>query len=64
MNGIEFYRRKAGMTQVQLADKLGISQANVSIWESGKIFPQADKLPILAKILNCKIEDLLGKVKE
>ncbi len=61
MNGIEYYRKKAGLTQIQLADKVGVSQANVSIWEKGRIFPQADKLPILAKTLNCKIDDLFNE---
>ena len=61
MNGIEHCRKKAGLTQVQLADLLGVSQANISAWEKGKDFPSADKLPNIAEVLKCKIDDLFGK---
>jgi transcriptional regulator with XRE-family HTH domain len=61
MNGIEHCRKKAGLTQVQLADSLGVSQANISAWEKGKAFPSADKLPSIAEVLKCKIDDLFGK---
>ena len=61
MNGIEHCRKKAGLTQVQLADLLGVSQANISAWEKGKALPSADKLPNTAEVLKCKIDDLFGK---
>ena len=63
MNGIEYCRKKAGLTQVQLAELLGVSQANISTWEKGKAFPSADKLPNIAEVLKCKIDDLFGESK-
>jgi len=30
-------------------------------WEAGECMPTADKLPAIAKILDCKIEELYGK---
>ena len=58
MNRIEQYRRKNGITQYELALKMGVSQANISLWEKGEVSPRSDKLPLLAKILNCTIDEL------
>ena len=49
------------MTQSELAQLLGVSQANISQWETGEAMPRADKLPELAKILECSIDDLYMK---
>lgn len=58
MDGIEAMRKKANITQSELARMLGVSQANISQWENGEALPRADKLPALAEALNCKIDDL------
>lgn len=58
MNGIEYQRKKAKLTQQELAQRMGVSQANVSQWETGAAFPTADKLPELAKVLGCTIDEL------
>jgi transcriptional regulator with XRE-family HTH domain len=52
-------REKAGLTQEQLGQKLGVGQSTVGMWETGERLPRADKLPELAKILGCTIDDLL-----
>ena len=64
MNGIKVQRKKAGLTQIQLAEAIGVTQANVSIWENGKSLPTADKLKKISEILNCSIEDLFKKENE
>lgn len=64
MNGIEVQRKKAGLTQIQLAEAIGVTQANVSIWENGKSLPTADKLKKISEILKCSIEDLFKKENE
>lgn len=53
-------REKAGLTQEQLGQKLGVGQSTVGMWETGERLPRADKLPELARILNCTIDDLLN----
>ncbi len=54
-------RRKAlGITQMELADKLGISYQAVSNWERGQTAPDISKLGEIAEILNCSIDELLG----
>lgn len=58
INGFEKQRRKAGFTQVQVAEALGVDQCTVSFWENGNSYPRAKLLPEIAKLFNCKIEDL------
>jgi transcriptional regulator with XRE-family HTH domain len=54
------HRETCGMTQQQLADKLGVSKPSVHYWESGKSFPQAAILEPLARALSVDFEDLLA----
>lgn len=63
MNGIKIFREKAGFTQEQLAKKMGLYQSTIAMWESGDRFPRADKLPELAKMLRCSIDDLYADDK-
>lgn len=53
-------RKKQNMTQMELADKLGISFQAVSNWERGSTMPDISKLPELAQIFNVTTDDLLG----
>lgn len=53
-------RERSGLTQNQIAAALNVDQSTVSLWESGKTQPRAKLLPSLAKLLDCKIDDLLG----
>lgn len=54
-------RKEKGLSQAQLAGALKYdSPATISMWESGNRKPPADKLPELAKILGCTIDDLFG----
>ena len=43
-------RFKAGLTQDQLAEKLGISPQSVSKWENAAAMPDITTLPLLAEI--------------
>ena len=53
-------RKEHNMTQMQLADALGISFQAVSNWERGNSMPDISKLPELAELFGCSIEELLG----
>lgn len=57
--GFKTARKKCGMTQADLANAIGVDQATVSLWETGKTRPRANLLPELAKILGCTIDELL-----
>lgn len=65
MNNFKVLREKRGFTQTGFAKAAGVSQQCVTKWETGKAMPKADRLPRLAKILECSIEELLdGDTKE
>ena len=56
---IKALRQKAGLTQVKLAELLGYGSSSViTMWENGERKPPSDKLPQLATILSCTIDDL------
>ena len=58
MRAIRKFRRAKDMTQCELAARLNVTQTAVAMWENGRGTPRADKLPELAKILGCRIDDL------
>lgn len=60
MKGLSNARSAAEYTQVQLADKLGVAQSTVAMWETGKAYPRADMLPTIAKVLGCTIDELFA----
>lgn len=60
MVNIKVLREKANMTQTQLAEKVNIDRSAVAKWETGVASPHTDKLPIIAKALGCKIDDLFS----
>ena len=66
MKNLRARRLAAHMTQAELAAALGVTQGAVYGWEIGTKYPSADKLPALARVLRCKIDDLYeeNEVKE
>lgn len=55
---IKKLRMDLGMTQLQLAERMGVVQHAVSQWEHEVFLPQTRQLPLLAKALCCSISDL------
>ena len=45
-------RKRRNMTQMELADQMGISFQAVSNWERGNSMPDISKLPELAELLS------------
>lgn len=58
MNRIKDFRENAKLTQQQLSNILSIDRSTVAKWEAGDTMPRADKLPELAKVLECSIDEL------
>ena len=56
-------RKKANLTQVQLAQKLGITDKAISKWETGKAMPDSSIMLELCNILNITVNDLLSGEK-
>ncbi|QHQ63487.1 helix-turn-helix domain-containing protein [Anaerocolumna sedimenticola] len=57
-------RKEKNMTQMELADILGVSYQAVSNWERGNSMPDISKLPELVELLGCSIDSLLSDKKE
>lgn len=61
---IAIKRKQKGMTQKQLAEKLGVTNKAISKWETGEGYPDITTIPILAEVLNITTDELLsGKEK-
>ena len=57
---IKQLREKCGMTQTELADRIGVSSKAVSKWETGKGFPDISLLQPLAQALGISVIELLN----
>lgn len=53
-------RKTAGLTQMQLAEKLSITDRAVSKWENGRSLPDSSIMLELCKELNITVNDLLS----
>lgn len=53
-------RKKAGYTQAQIAQITGISQSNLTKYETERLEPSLETLGILAQFYNVSIDWLLG----
>jgi transcriptional regulator with XRE-family HTH domain len=56
-----FYRKKQGLTQEELAVKLGVTNQSVSKWESAQCCPDISLIPKLADIFDVSIDELFGR---
>ena len=63
-NRIAEARRAMGMTQPDLAEKMGVSFQAVSNWERGESMPDISKLPDLSQALHLSLDALLCGVAE
>lgn len=55
---IKELRVKKGFRQEDLARELLVDRSAIAKWETGEAFPKANRLPKLAEVLSCTIEDL------
>ena len=63
MNNLKHYRKKAGLTQTELAEKLDISHRTLQSYEQGqKPLEKAAAITVLnmARVLGCTVEDLIA----
>ena len=59
-------RKEKGLTQVQLAEKLGTTDKSISKWENGVCLPDSSQYESLCNILNITINELFAgkKIKD
>lgn len=53
-------RIRAGLTQAQVAEKIGVAPSSYSFYESGKREPDVMKIKQIAAVLGVTGDDLLG----
>ncbi|HIV18326.1 MAG TPA: helix-turn-helix transcriptional regulator [Candidatus Merdivicinus intestinigallinarum] len=57
-------RKEKGMTQLELAEKMGVTDKAVSKWERNLSLPDAGSLPRLAEIFQVSVDELMqGKAE-
>ena len=64
MTGLRTMRRRAGLKQYELADRLGVTRQAVNAWELGRAVPSSKKMPQIAQTLGCQLEDLYAPPPE
>jgi transcriptional regulator with XRE-family HTH domain len=55
----KYYRKRAGLTQMQVAKELGVDRTTVSKWDIMVNLPRAELLPKIALLYGCGVADLL-----
>ena len=63
-NMIATMRKERGMTQLELAEKMGVTDKAVSKWERDLSFPDVNTLPKLAEIFDVTVDELMQTKKE
>ena len=58
---LAYYRKSAGLTQAELAEKINYSDKSVSKWEQGNGVPDIYILMRLAKLYRVSLNDLVGE---
>lgn len=56
-------RQERGITQNDLAVRVGVKRNTVCQWETGSRQPRVELLPKIAAILGCTVDELLGITK-
>lgn len=57
-------RRKCGLSQEQLADKMSVSRSAIAKWETDKGLPDVGNLKLLARLINTSLDRLLDDAEE
>ena len=58
---IQYYRKKIGLSQEELGQKMLVSRQTVSLWEMDKTLPTVDNLIRLKEIFSVSIDDILSE---
>lgn len=58
--GLKEARKRAKLTAKDVALSLGVTFQNVYNWENGSYLPPSKRLPELAKLYGCTVDELLN----
>lgn len=57
---IEYYRLEYGMKQTELAKRIGVSQGEISMYETGRAKPPLQKVVLMCGLFECPLEKFIG----
>jgi len=63
-NNVKKYRETAGLTQAELAERVGTKRITIASLEREKYEPSVGLAMRLAKTFNCTVEDIFTEVKK
>ena len=61
---IKKIREEKGLTQMELATILNVSQSTIAMWETNKSLPRVETLKAIAKAFGCTVDELLRSPAE
>lgn len=61
---LKYFRQRAGLSQAELASKIGLSASTISMYEVGERQPDFEKEELLADFFNVSLDVLRGKDTE
>lgn len=61
MTTLKKIRKLHKISQIELAQEIGVTQGAVSQWESGSAKPTLENLVAIARLFGCKVDDLIDK---
>lgn len=53
------YRKKMGLSQEMLGEKINVSRQTISNWESGETYPNSEQLKLLSQVFKVSIDELV-----
>lgn len=54
-------RKRAGLTMAKASEQIGVTQACISLWETGKTEPVARTLRKVAEVYGCTVDELFAE---
>lgn len=60
-DNLKILRKRKGLSQMELADKLGFSKSLIGLYETGDRKPSFESLEAIADFFNVTIDYLIGK---
>jgi transcriptional regulator with XRE-family HTH domain len=53
-------RKAAGLTQIEAAERIGVSQGSITFWENGLFYPRGKRLNKIASVYGTTIQELFA----
>ena len=62
-NNLRYYIERSGLTQKEIAERIGVASSTFNEWAKGKKYPRIDKIEMLARIFGILKSDLIEERK-